>query len=270
MPDNTITVGQQHYYWSTKSYAWIGKVECVITNVIDPKQQLFLSVSNTQQELFRVNALIKWVAYAINQGWYNESRSYFIQLINGNVKINLQNQSLEVEQLIVQQLASKYKKKVSLLSKSEMTHQLHLLNSNLPHDLPTLLQQLYVALGNGNFGPDYGFLSIYEEVSNQKITIFEAYQELHQQKITDWDWTLPAHFVPFLYWGSNIYSVLDLSSPSGAVWVLDENLKTSDNHWRHCFWQHCPSLFEWLQKWSAGDETGRQLWLEMYQLKGLL
>ncbi len=271
MPNNTITVGQQHYQWKINNYAWLSMMECVVVNVIDPQQQLYLIIEGNDEEVYRLENLKLWVNYAITQGWYSDKKIYRIVKKNNQPQIIEQPQSLLVEQHLAHKLAQKYGKTVSPLAKSELVHQLSLLDTNLQLELPTLLKQLYIHLGNGNFGPDYGFLSIYEDKAKPKITILEAYQDLHNQSIKDWDWNLPKHFVPFLYWGSDIYSVLDCSSPQAGVWVLDENLKTKDNHWRHCFWQHCDSLHEWLQKWeTAGEETGRTLWLEMYQKKGLL
>lgn len=271
MPNNTITIGQQHYQWKINTYPWLGMMECVVVNVIDPQQQLYLIVAGSDEEVYRLDNIRLWVSYAITKGWYSEKKVYRIVKKNNQPQILEQPTSLLTEQQLVQKIAKKYGKSVSPLAKSEMVHQLSLLDTNLQLELPTLLKQLYIHLGNGTFGPDYGFLSIYPATVKPKITILEAYQDLHNQSIKDWDWHLPKHFVPFLYWGSDIYSVLDCSNTQAGVWVLDENLKTKDNHWRHCFWKHCDTLYEWLHQWeTSGEETGRTLWLDMYQKKGLL
>lgn len=269
---NTITVGQQHYQWKIQVFSWLKSSECTIHNIIDPQAQLSIAWSGTQNQWCTPKQISAWIDAALQQGWYSERKSYrLMQHYNTTHLLPVPN-SLQEEHTLVQQIAHHYPS-LSLptaLEKSNIAYQWENLEKKLGFVLPTALQQLYSTLGNGNFGPDYGFFLLESDVAVDKITLLEAYQEVQQANIADWDWKLPQEAVPFLYWGADIYSIIDVSSPSYGVYVLDMNLKKTHTTWQQCYWLHCPTFFEWLEKWAQDQHSARGLWLEMYQLKGLL
>lgn len=267
---NTITIGQQHYRWEVKTFSWLNAVECTIYNIIDPIQCLVIIQDGRDISICTPQRVNIWINFALQQGWYTETRVYRLFEINGHIRMVYLEHSLSAELMVIAQLSQKLDKTTTALEKSDIKHQLIELEQTIGLTLPSVVKQLYLFLGNGNFGPDYGFFLLKEDEKIDKITVLEAYQNIHTANIKDWDWELSKLLVPFLYWGANIYSLIDCANPNGAIYVLDKNLKKENTTWQHCLWKHCSSMLEWLEKWSEGDATGRSLWLEMYQLKGLL
>jgi hypothetical protein len=267
---NTIIIGQKHYRWEVEAFTWLNAVECTIYNIVDSEECLVIIQSGTGKLLVSPQKVKEWINFALQEGWYTKTRIYRLFEINGqNRMVRLQN-SLAKEAKVVAALSQKFDCSTNGLEKSALQYNLNNLEQQIGLTLPSVVKQLYLELGNGDFGPDYGFFLLQEEEGNKKITLAQAYQELHCAKIKDWDWELSKLFVPFLYWGADIYSLVDCGDPNGAVYVLDENLKNENTTWQSCVWKHCGSILDWLDKWSEGDVSGRSLWLEMYQLRGLL
>lgn len=265
-----ITIGQQHYQWTVKAFPWLNAIECTIYNIVDPVQCLIIVQNGNDPSLCTPQQVKVWINFALQEKWYRATRIYRLFEIKGHIRMVRLAHSLTAEATVMEKLSQKFNKKTTALEKSAIKHQFTILEQNIGLILPSVLKQLYLFLGNGDFGPDYGFFLLEGEEQVNKITLSEAYQTLHAAGIKDWDWKLSELFVPILYWGADIYSMIDCSSPDGAIYVFDENLKKTDTTWQTCVWEHCSSLLEWLEKWSAGDVSGRSLWLEMYQLKGLL
>lgn len=267
---NRIKVGLQNYQWKVYLFSWLNYTECVIFNAIDPVQQLVIRIPGIKEAICTPRAIRLWIDEALRLGWYQQ---HILLELNDN---NLLIRSKQISQSIVQEtnlctlLAKRETSQLSSLDKSNICYQFELLEGQLSFTLPTLFKQLYLHLGNGDFGPDYGFFHLFPDVRTSKITILDAYEKLNHALIKDWDWNLESTMLPFLYWGADIYSVLDCSSHSKGVFVLDMNLKKEKNRWNDCFWKHCDSFFEWCSKWQKDDLTGRSLWLEMYKLKGLI
>jgi hypothetical protein len=267
---NTITVGQQHYRWEVEVFTWLDAIECTIYNNVDEKECLVIIQNGTDELLSSPQKVKEWINFALQEHWYHETRVYRLFEINGhNRMVRLQN-SLAQEATVIKALSQKFGRSTTGLEKSTLKYNLTKLEKKIGLTLPSVIKQLYLELGNGDFGPDYGFFLLEEVDGNKKITLDQAYQELHQAKIKDWDWELSKLLVPFLYWGADIYSLVDCGDPNGAVYVLDENLKDEKTTWQSCVWKHCGSILDWLKKWSEGDASGRSLWLEMYKLRGLL
>ncbi|BDS12862.1 SMI1/KNR4 family protein [Aureispira anguillae] len=267
---NTITIGQQHYRWELKVFNWLNVVECTIYNIIDPTECLVIIQKGTDSATCTPQQIKVWIDFALQQGWYSETRVYQLFEINGHIRMVKLSYSLTKEAAVVKQLSNKFNKTTTGLEKSTIKYQFKNLENKIGLILPSIVKQLYLSLGNGDFGPDYGFFLLAEDPKIDKLTIAQAYQDIHTAKIKDWDWELSKLLVPFLYWGADIYSLVDCASPDGAIYVLDKNLKKENSTWQSCVWKHHSTMLEWLEKWSEGDVSGRALWLEMYQIKGLL
>jgi|GEM_PF-3216472 len=267
---NTVTIGQQHYQWKTIDYPWLNAVECTIHNIIDPEQQLVMVLNKIDKGFCTPQQVKLWINFALGQGWYSEKRVYNLFKMRNQIRVYPVKYSLSDEHDLTAALAERFDKKIASLHKSAINAQLTALEESVNVFLPSIIKQLYLNLGDGDFGPDYGFFALTEHNLKKKTTLNEAYHQVHDDTIKDWDWELPRTLVPFMYWGADIYSMLDCSTTQGGVYVLDKNLKKKYGTWQSCVWQHCPDMLVWLEKWLAGDHSGRGLWLEMYQLKGLI
>lgn len=269
---NTITVGQQHYYWKVEVFSWLKAAECIIYNVVDPQAQLSVVLPTADRQQCGPKQISTWIDMALQQGWFSERKNYqLIERYNSPYLLPIPSSLLQ-EKNSIDRILPHYSQLTlpTALEKSNIAYQWNALEKTLGFELPTALQQLYSTLGNGDFGPDYGFFLLEEDLTSKKITLLEAYEEVQAANIKDWDWQLPKTVLPFLYWGADIYSVIDASSTDYAVYVLDMNLKKTHATWQECYWKHCASFFEWLEQWAEDPASGRSLWLEMYQLRGLL
>ena len=269
--DNTITIGQQHYHWQIETYRWLGLMECTITNIIDANEQLVVIVEGNSPEVYNPQNIRLWISFALYREWYSSRRIYQVQKESVQLKIDLLPHSLAEQAVLTKEIAQRFGYTVEALVCSHLHDAFEQLHQKLKFRISSALRQLYFSMGNGGFGPDYGFLKIYSDQSSKQATIWEMYQNLHDGSIKDWNWTLPETLVPFLDWGNNIYSLIDCSSPHFGIWVLDENLKKKDNKWQDCLWRHTHNCLDWLTKWNKNnDESGREIWLEMYRIKGLV
>ncbi|MGH1335258.1 MAG: SMI1/KNR4 family protein [Aureispira sp.] len=269
---NTITVGQQHYRWKVQEFSWIKALECTVYNLVDPQAQLSIVLSNKEKDYCTPKQISNWINLALRQGWYSECKSYRLVHRHNNPHLLPIPNSLQEEKQLIEQIQQHYPNLLlpTALERSNIAYQWAALEKELGFLLPTALQQLYSSLGNGDFGPDYGFFLLDNSITSDKITLLEAYKEVQAANIKDWDWQLPKEVLPFLYWGSDIYSVIDVTTTNYTVYVLDMNLKKTHHTWQACYWQHCTTFFDWLEKWAGDQQSGRSLWLEMYQLRGLL
>ncbi len=267
---SSIIVGLQNYHWDAKVFPWLKSIECTIFNIIDPVQKLVVILKGNDAKICTPQNIRSWIEFALSNNWYQES--LVIELFDGQprLRFKLRTHSLSDELEICRKLAEKFKRKVSSLQKSEISFHFNKSENEIKLVLPSVLKQLYFNLGNGDFGPDYGFFNLFDNPQNKKISISRAYSEIHNDSIRDWDWNLSKSLVPVLYWGADIYSLIDCSKQGTPVYVLDKNLKKNNSSWKSCLWLHCDSFMDWIQKWSFCDDSGRALWLEMYQLKGLI
>jgi hypothetical protein len=267
---NNLKVGLQNYQWSVHVFSWLNYTECTILNAVDPAQQLFIRIPGTKKDLCTPNNIKIWIDYALRQGWYQQSMIFEIKNSKIFSPVRSLTHSLAAESSLCLLLAKREVNKISSLDKSNLCYQLEALEAYLSFPLPSLFKLLYLHLGNGDFGPDYGFFQLHGSNKLSKRTVKQAYRQIHQAAIKDWDWCLDKQMLPVLYWGADIYTLVDCSPLQKGVFVLDMNLKKSDTLWKDCFWKHGESFYEWCLKWQKGDLTGRSLWLEMYQLKGLI
>jgi hypothetical protein len=112
--------------------------------------------------------------------------------------------------------------------------------ARLGFGLPPLLRELYLRVGNGGFGPGYGFypldngadpkalrsdslLTTYLALRSMTPQEFERYwkhgTETAEMELSAW----PERLLEVCEWGCNIYSYLDCSQPGYPVLRLDHN-----------------------------------------------
>ncbi|MEZ6141951.1 MAG: SMI1/KNR4 family protein [Zavarzinella sp.] len=122
--------------------------------------------------------------------------------------------------------------------------------------LPNLLQQLYLQIGNGGFGPGYGLLPLLpsSELKNGRFVV-SLYSFFRQAK--KWNATV----IPFSCWGCGILSCLDLrDNTDPLVYRFEPNMpdELTSNYLNGNTYvgnglipEEVP-LSEWLGMWLAG------------------
>ena len=90
-------------------------------------------------------------------------------------------------------------------------HELTMEESRLGFNLPPLLRQLYMQIGNGGFGPGGGLLSLRQISPKIDQTVATLYHQLRASR-TKRGGRWQEGLVPFAEWGDFILSCVDLSS----------------------------------------------------------
>jgi hypothetical protein len=133
--------------------------------------------------------------------------------------------------------------------------------------LPELLRAIYTQVGNGGFGPAYGFLGLEggatDEDGDTLVGVYRSLQELAEEN-SFWNW--PDGLLPLCRLGCGMYACLDCDSARAPVVVFDPNPIWVDEEdeaeegvdpeavllWVQGFgWQE-DSFASWLQVWLDG------------------
>ncbi|MBD2540945.1 SMI1/KNR4 family protein [Coleofasciculus sp. FACHB-SPT36] len=118
----------------------------------------------------------------------------------------------------------------------------------LGFQLPDLLREMYLKVGNGGFGPGYGLIGVKDGMVEAGSSITSFY--VSSQK-TDPDEPMshwPDRLLPICSWGCGIYSCIDCSKPNSPIIVFDPN--ASDYlPWEECFIPYTPSFEAWIEAW---------------------
>ena len=121
---------------------------------------------------------------------------------------------------------------------------------------PETLRRLYTEIGDGGFGPGYGFLRIKGATNRHDDTVVGLYQAFRDKDPSDSTWKWPEGLLLISDWGCAIRT--GVICPTSRVVVFDPNLHDSD--WAATFLDQRCTLDEWLEKWCDGVD----LWEEIY------
>ncbi len=118
----------------------------------------------------------------------------------------------------------------------------------LGFSIPEPLRRLYSEIGNGGFGPGYGFYGLIGGTEwHPDESVVYLYNLLRKGDPEDPAFSWPYMLLPILDWGCAIRSCVDCSTPSLSVIRHDPNLDAlkqfQNENWH---------LEEWLQAWLDG------------------
>ena len=269
-----LYLGQTPYQWQVHRRYPFDYQEVYVQALEDPEQLLRVDVldesvlSTTLNEVLAPKSVKAMVDYALKKGWTKGQTMRLRMAVNQVYPVYL---CLEEERLLALEVARH--SNLPLSNPLDYAYRLQLFlqtEVDLGFSLPHLLKYLYLYLGDGGFGPDYGFFPIEQSRNPETYRLGEAKATLSSLGIApplapDFDGMLP-----FLHWGSGIFSLLDCLRYPYKVYTLDPNLKGPEGIWLDCLWEHAPSLELWLRRWMQGDAHGKALWLDMYRIKGLI
>ena len=95
--------------------------------------------------------------------------------------------------------------------------------------LPELLRALYLNVGNGGFGPEYGIVGIEGGATLDGCTLETCYQNRIELESQNSVWRWPKQLLPLANWGNS-------------------------------FWDQGSSLDRWLEVWLADDQEPEPKW----------
>jgi hypothetical protein len=124
--------------------------------------------------------------------------------------------------------------------------------------LPTLLAELYLRIGDGGFGPEYGLLPLLDSPPAGEPAAVTQYLANRAEARKDPDWPWPEGVLPISHWGCAMYACVDCHSPQATVLLFEPNAAEADHAW--CV--DAPSLTDWLHAWVDGtgwyEETNEE------------
>ena len=139
------------------------------------------------------------------------------------------------------------------LSESEISA----IEQRLKLEFPETLRRLYTEIGDGGFGPGYGFLAMNKAQDPHDDTVVALYEVFSESDPADSTWKWPDGLLLLSDWGCAIRT--GVVCHTGQVVVFDPNLHDSD--WAATFLDQRCTLDEWLGKWCDGVD----LWQEIHR-----
>lgn len=118
----------------------------------------------------------------------------------------------------------------------------------LGFSLPPLLAALYLRIGDGGFGPEYGLLPLLDSPPAAEPAAVPQYLANRESGRKDPDWPWPEGVLPISHWGCGMYACVDCRTPQGTVLLYEPNADDADHAW----YVDAPGLAEWLQVWLDG------------------
>ena len=126
---------------------------------------------------------------------------------------------------------------------------------------PELFLVLLREVGNGGFGPGYGFLGLEEgEVNEADETAVDFYCTSRTPDPDDPAWAWPERLVPVCSWGCAIYTCLDCTDDDMRLVQWDPNVWEPGTDPSVGLFEIATPLPRWLEDWVAGVH----LWDQIY------
>ncbi|MFF4251026.1 SMI1/KNR4 family protein [Streptomyces sp. NPDC001663] len=114
--------------------------------------------------------------------------------------------------------------------------------------LPPLLADLYLHVGDGGFGPEYGLLPLLDSPPAGEPAAVVQYLANRESGRRDPDWPWPEGVLPISHWGCAMYACVDCRSPKATVLLFEPNPGDPDRAW----FVDTPGLADWLRAWLEG------------------
>lgn len=120
--------------------------------------------------------------------------------------------------------------------------------SALGFALPPHLAALYLRVGDGGFGPEYGLLSLLDSPPAGEPAAVTQYLANRKSGRKDPEWPWPEQVLPISHWGCGMYACVDCRTPEGTVLLYEPNADDADHAW----YIDAPALTAWLRTWLDG------------------
>jgi hypothetical protein len=122
--------------------------------------------------------------------------------------------------------------------------------------LPELLRRMYSEIGDGGFGPGYGFMPLGLGSRSGDESITALFRDFSSPDPQDPSWSWPKGLLPIVHMGCAIYPCVRLSDL--RIIVFDPNAHDSD--WAEAFLDQKCTFEEWIRTWANGED----LWSQIY------
>jgi hypothetical protein len=135
------------------------------------------------------------------------------------------------------------------------------LGFNLPH----LLRQIYIEIGNGGFGPGYGLIGMTGgEPDDTGKTAPEIFLQFRSAHLDEPSFRWPKSLLPICHWGCAILSCVSCDEKNYPMYIFDPNAHSDVTSWEDAFFEEAPTFESWIRAWADGVD----LWDKAYGLNG--
>jgi hypothetical protein len=134
--------------------------------------------------------------------------------------------------------------------------------------LPQLLRRIYTEVGNGGFGPFYGFLGLEGGATlGEGKTLVAQYKELRNLKSENRLWKWPDRLLPVCSFGCGCWVCIDCKDRRLRLFMFDPNnlqeeLEGNEAkvNWANAFWNMREFFESWLDGWLKGKVFKEPKW----------
>lgn len=131
----------------------------------------------------------------------------------------------------------------------------------LGFELPVLLKELYLQVGNGGYGPGYGLIGIAGGAQDYTgKSLVDLYKGFAAPDPDDVHWQWPSRLLPVVNLGCGMYACIDVSSAEGRVVWFAPDARYDEESWDDAFLSLASSTADWLRSWLAGEDLFESAW----------
>jgi hypothetical protein len=134
-------------------------------------------------------------------------------------------------------------------------------------ELPELLRAIYLKVGNGGFGPEYGIVGITRGAKLDGFTLETCYQKMLELEKENSVWRWPRQLLPVANYGCGMWSFVDCAYRKLPMILWDPNNLDADLsdedarlNWGNSFWEQGLSLRTWLEGWLDEEPPPEPKW----------
>jgi hypothetical protein len=133
--------------------------------------------------------------------------------------------------------------------------------------LPALLRAIYIEVGNGGFGPEYGIVGTKGGAKLDGCTLETCYQKMRTIAKENSVWRWPRRLLPLANYGCGMWSCVDCEFSKLPMFLWDPNNLDADLdgadarlNWGNAFWDQGLTLRTWLETWLAEQPQPEPKW----------